>query len=167
MEKSCSKCKKVKNTDKFYKNSRMKDGYQSFCKTCHKEYNSEYRITYDKINRERLNSKQRHRLKTDSNYKIRRNLRRRLNKCLKNKTEKAGSAVKDLGCSISELKDWISAKFKPGMSWDNYGKWHIDHIKPLSKFDLTDGKQFKEACNYKNLQPLWDFENRIKSNTYI
>lgn len=48
------------------------------------------------------------------------------------------------------------------MSWDNYGKWHIDHIKPLADFDLSDPKQFKEACHYSNLQPLWAEENHKK-----
>ena len=51
------------------------------------------------------------------------------------------------------------------MNWDNYGtKWHIDHIKPLSNFDLTDKKQLLEAINYKNLQPLWAEQNLSKGN---
>jgi hypothetical protein len=52
------------------------------------------------------------------------------------------------------------------MSWDNYGKygWEIDHIKPLSLYDLTDDNQLKEVCNYKNLQPLWAEDNLKKSN---
>ena len=49
------------------------------------------------------------------------------------------------------------------MSWDNYPRlWEIDHIVPLSAFDLTDRKQFLEACNYTNLQPLWWFDNLLK-----
>lgn len=51
------------------------------------------------------------------------------------------------------------------MSWDNWSLkgWHIDHIYPLSKFDLTDPKEFKKACHCTNLQPLWATENIIKS----
>jgi hypothetical protein len=62
-----------------------------------------------------------------------------LRTALKNNS-KRGSAVKDLGCSIEELKIYLESKFLPGMSWDNWSPdgWHIDHIKPLSKFDLTD-----------------------------
>jgi hypothetical protein len=48
------------------------------------------------------------------------------------------------------------------MTWDNWTTdgWHIDHIKPLaSSFDLTDRKQFLEACHYTNLQPLWAKDN--------
>jgi hypothetical protein len=52
------------------------------------------------------------------------------------------------------------------MSWQNQGQWHIDHIKPLSQFDLTDFKQLQEACNYKNLQPLWAKDNLRKSNKW-
>ena len=50
------------------------------------------------------------------------------------------------------------------MSWDNYGTWHIDHILPLSKFDLSKREDFLIACNYKNLQPLWADENIRKSD---
>jgi hypothetical protein len=75
---------------------------------------------------------------------------------------KAGSPVRDLGCTVPELKLHLEALFQPGMSWDNYGEWHIDHIKPLAKFDLTDRDQFVQACHYTNLRPLWAEENLSK-----
>ena len=50
------------------------------------------------------------------------------------------------------------------MTWKNYGKWHIDHIKPFASFDLTEPKQQKLVCNYKNLQPLWAKENLSKGD---
>jgi hypothetical protein len=93
--------------------------------------------------------------------KIKRNLRSRLNKAIKNK-HKMGSAVVDLGCSIEELYKHLESKFQPGMTWKNYGKWQIDHIKPLCRFDLTDRKQLKIACHYTNLQPLWAKDNLEK-----
>lgn len=79
---------------------------------------------------------------------------------------KSGSAIRDLGCSMEELKVYLESKFQPGMSWDNYSftGWHIDHIIPLSSFDLTDPEQFKQACHYTNLQPLWAEDNFKKSN---
>ena len=101
--------------------------------------------------------------KNDIQYNIGQNLRGRLRRSL-NGDCKSGSAVKDLGCSIPELKLHLESKFANGMSWNNYGEWHIDHIKPLSKFDLTDRQQLLEACHYTNLQPLWAKDNIRKGN---
>ena len=101
-------------------------------------------------------------------YKLSNRLRHRLRMALK-KEFKSGSAVKDLGCSIEELKLHLESKFQPGMSWDNWDRygWHIDHIKPLASFDLTDRKQFLEACHYTNLQPLWATDNIIKGDKIV
>jgi hypothetical protein len=77
-------------------------------------------------------------------------------------SRKGGGAVTDLGCSISQLIVHLENQFSQGMNWDNYGEWEIDHIQPLSKFDLTDRAQFREAANFQNLQPLWKSDNRRK-----
>lgn len=101
----------------------------------------------------------------DERFRLARNLRKRLRAALKFNS-KTGSAVEDLGCSIDDLKIYLESKFDSEMSWKNYGPkgWHIDHIKPLSKFDLTDTKELKKACHYTNLQPMWWKENLRKSN---
>jgi hypothetical protein len=98
-------------------------------------------------------------------YRLRHNLRSRLSLITK-KTIKHGSAVKDLGCTIQELKLYLESKFLPGMTWENYGLhgWHIDHVAPLSSFDLTNPEELKKACHYSNLQPLWAKDNIRKSN---
>jgi hypothetical protein len=105
---------------------------------------------------------ERKRRATNLNARISCNLRTRLYCAVRN-NQKTGSAVKDLGCTITELKCHLESQFQPGMSWENWGhgkdKWHIDHILPLSKFDLTDRAQFLRACHYKNLQPLWADDN--------
>jgi hypothetical protein len=71
-----------------------------------------------------------------------------------------------VGCTGSELRDWLEAKFLPGMTWDNHGRhgWHIDHIIPLAKFDLKDPEQQAAAFHYTNLQPLWAKDNLTKSH---
>ena len=52
------------------------------------------------------------------------------------------------------------------MSWNNYGEWHVDHIKPCAKFDLSEEEQQKKCFNYKNLQPLWGEDNLKKGDKY-
>lgn len=90
-------------------------------------------------------------------------LRSRLYQALKNHY-KSGSAIKDLGCTVDFLKKHIELQFQDGMSWDNYSEWHIDHIKPISTFDLTDRVELLKSCNYTNLQPLWKKDNLSKGN---
>jgi hypothetical protein len=99
----------------------------------------------------------------DINFRLRVLLRARLLQSVKTDA-KAGSAVKDLGCTIPEFKDYLESKFTLGMTWENIGDWHIDHIQPLSKYNLEDVEQFKEACHYTNLQPLWKEDNLKKSD---
>jgi hypothetical protein len=123
---------------------------------------------YCKKNRDKINLWVKKYRKENVQFKLRVNLRNRLKTAIK-KNLKVGSAVSDLGCSISEFKTYLESKFQPGMSWDNYGfyGWHIDHIKPLNLFDLTDRKQFLEACHYTNLQPLWAKDNLTKKKKII
>lgn len=117
---------------------------------------------YDK-NKERVIKLKKERRHSDSNLRIAENLRNRTRIAISSGS-KSGSAVKDLGCSIKYLKKYLENKFKPGMSWSNYGEWHIDHIMPLSKFNLDDRKEFLQACHYTNLRPLWAKENLQRNN---
>lgn len=126
-----------------------------------RQYNkTELRSYYRKYQKERSNS--------DPNYKLARNLRRRLHDFLSGKL-KTISAVKDLGCTINELKLHIESKFQDGMSWSNYGifGWHIDHIRPLSNFNLLDKNEALKAVHYTNLQPLWAKDNLSKGAKYV
>ena len=72
------------------------------------------------------------------------------------------SAVRDLGCTIAEFKNYIAQKFSTGMTWANHGEWHLDHVVPLASFDLTDPEQIRAACHHTNLQPLWERDNLSK-----
>ncbi len=134
-----------------------------------KEIVLEKNSAYRKEHKTEITEKQKERLEVDINFKLSCRLRTRLSGALKN-NRKCGSAVSDLGCSISELKIWLEQQFynhsytgEP-MTWENYGEWHIDHILPLSKFDLTDKTQLLKACNWFNLQPLWAEDNLKKSD---
>jgi hypothetical protein len=127
------------------------------------------RRKYCKQNKEKVRAQRRryvaNRKATNLNYKLAYSLRARLNRAIKI-DQKSGSAVRDLGCSIPELRLHLESQFQEGMSWDNWSKygWHIDHVIPLSKFDLSDREQFLKACHYTNLQPLWAADNYKKSN---
>ena len=78
------------------------------------------------------------------------------------KTKKADKSVKLLGCGLDEARLHISKQFQPGMSWENHGAWHIDHIKPIALFDLSNSAEQLECFNYRNLQPLWAKDNLSK-----
>lgn len=126
---------------------------------------------YRKSNKEKIYKQQlrwKRANKNNPKFKLPVLLRKRLNDALRN-NYKSGSAVRDLGCTIDELKSYLESKFLPGMTWDNWtiDGWHIDHIKPLASFDLTDRKQLLEACHYTNLQPLWASDNLTKSDKII
>lgn len=109
----------------------------------------------------------RKRRNNDIGFKIKSNLSRRINYALKAKKSK--KTLEFLGCSIQQFKKYLESKFKPNMSWKNYGMfgWHIDHIRPCASFNLSDPEQQKQCFHYTNLQPLWAKENLSKSNKII
>jgi len=106
------------------------------------------------------------RRKNNLQERLKHSLRSRLHSAIKYNTHKAGSAVKDLGCTLEELRIHLESKWQEGMNWDNYGLrgWHIDHIKPLDDFDLEKREELLKACHYTNLQPLWAKDNLAKNN---
>jgi hypothetical protein len=106
--------------------------------------------------------------KNDIVFRIKGNLRSRLNLAIKN-NKKHGKTKELIGCSIEYLKEYLSKMFQKRMSWKNYGKfgWHIDHIIPCSSFDLSDPEQQKKCFHYTNLQPLWEKDNISKSDKIL
>jgi hypothetical protein len=136
----------------------------------HKEKMNKYSREYKKRNKEELNRKAkaytRHKYITDINFRLRIILRGRLWKAISRENKQSGALVL-LGCSIDELKSYLEKQFVIGMNWDNYGEWHIDHIKPCCSFDLTDLEQQKICFNYTNLQPLWAKDNIRKNGKII
>lgn len=112
--------------------------------------------------REYQNNYSTERLKTDILFKLKRNIRIRINKFLKNKKDNSSNVV---GCSPNYLKEHLEKQFNNGMSWDNYGNWHIDHIIPLSSAKTEE--DIYKLCHYTNLQPLWAEDNLKKSNKIL
>jgi hypothetical protein len=188
----CPKCKLEKPVDMFGKSRRTKDGLRWCCKLCNnissiayneahpdqiiaskklwRENNKDRILAKSRLwrhaNKPKINAREKNRRLTDPQHKLSSNLRCRVNAAIKS-GRKAGSAVRDCGCSMEFLKAYLEAKFQPGMSWGNWGRkgWHIDHITPLDAFDLTNREQFLTANHYTNLQPLWWQDNLSKHNS--
>src|SRR3990167_543512 len=129
------------------------------------EHMKEYRLKNKEKRRMRANKYYTVKYQSNISYKLSKNLRTRLYLALK-RNQKAGSAVRDLGCTIDEFKFYIEGQFQQGMTWDNWSidGWHIDHNIPLVFFDLSDREQFLRAVHYTNLQPLWSVDNYKKSD---
>jgi len=109
----------------------------------------------------RLALRQRTYMANNPHARIAANLRKRMRKVL-NGISKCEKTFDLLGCTPEYWKDYLEQRFKEGMSWDNYGEWHIDHIVPCSAFDLTKDEDQKKCFHYTNTQPLWAEENMKK-----
>ena len=103
------------------------------------------------------------RRRNDPAYCIKNRLRSRFHKALKaGLASKAWRTSELLGCDPAQLKQHIESQFITGMSWNNRHAWHVDHIIPLSAFNLTDPEEQKRACHFTNLKPLWAKLNQKK-----
>jgi hypothetical protein len=71
-----------------------------------------------------------------------------------------------LGCNSEFFKEYLENNFLDGMTWENYGEWHIDHMKPCAAFDLTNEDDQRKCFHYTNLQPLWALDNIIKGANF-
>lgn len=81
--------------------------------------------------------------------------------------KKAGKAWELLvGYTVDDLMMHLESQFLSGMSWENIGEWHIDHIKPRSSFhyESPDDADFKDCWKIENLRPLWAIDNLRKGN---
>lgn len=128
-----------------------------------------YRKEYAEKNRDNINKHTRKRYSADIRFKIANNLRRKLSNIIRSaKAKKAADTFLILGCDINFFIKHIENQFLQGMSWSNHGKfgWHLDHIRPISSFDIIDHEQQKKCFHYTNLQPLWAFDNLSKGSFY-
>ena len=104
-------------------------------------------------------------LRNSPKARIANNSRDRIRRMIGSQGKGRGRSNRLIGCSADTLCLILEAQFMPGMTWDNYGSaWHVDHIIPLSAYDLTDPEQQREAFHYTNLQPMWAHENMAKGD---
>lgn len=99
---------------------------------------------------------------TDPIFKAVHLCRNRIRGALKGVATKSSTTLNLIDCSVNALKEHLEKQFRPGMTWENYGQWHVDHIRACANFDLTNPSEQRECFNWKNLQPLWAKENLVK-----
>jgi superfamily II DNA helicase RecQ len=182
LQSQCKDCKK--NTDKqYYLKNRQKlikkiKDWQNQHKPERKIYMQKYQQENKEIikinqhnkylkNKSKIREWSREYIRNKShkniNFRIQRYLSNRIYYALKGIC-KSERTIKLLGCSVEFLKQHLQKKFTTGMSFNNYGKWHIDHIKPCAKFDLSRLSEQRKCFNYTNLQPLWAIDNIKKGS---
>ena len=162
--KECSICKEIKKLDEFHI-AKTKGKIRAECRKCASKNRKEYyQIHKDETIKQNIKY-QSERKKRDPTFKLECNLRCRIYHALKkDNAYKSDKTMKLVGCTPNFLKGYLEAKFTDGMSWDNYGDWHVDHIRPCSSFDLTKEEEQKKCFHYKNLQPLWGPDNLEKGS---
>lgn len=93
------------------------------------------------------------------------NMRSRVHHAIKRQSGiKATKTISLVGCGVDELIKHLESKFDDKMNWENYGEWHVDHVKPCASFDLSTEADQMSCFHYSNLQPLWASDNQKKSN---
>jgi len=120
---------------------------------------------YRKMNRKKISDQSLKRRKSDPIHRLKHLMNSRLRMFLKSRNlSKKNKTFVIVGCTPKQLKEHLQNKFVTGMSWDNFGKWQIDHIIPLSS--AKSEKEIYTLCHYTNLQPLWAEDNLKKGNKF-
>lgn len=182
--KACCACREAKPFDAFSARAASADGRSERCRDCKKEYNKARRAAdpekfdapfkaYKSRNqdsvRERARLYMRRKRVEDPKFRLRGAIAKLAGCFLKRRGQtKAGkSFFNAVGYSIEELVRHIEKQFLPGMSWSNYGDWHLDHIVPNASFDYTSmqDSEFKACWSLSNLRPLWAIDNLKKSDS--
>jgi hypothetical protein len=166
--KVCSKCNELKPFDDFYK--RVNGSIRADCKKCCNlrfvERRKIRRKTDDDFRKKenlRIRDKNKRRMETGPLYKFRKSLSSNIRKSFKRGGfSKTSRTHKILGEEWLVIKEYFESKFTEGMSWENYGKWRIDHILPIST--ATCEEDVIRLNHYTNLQPLWEEDNLRKSD---
>lgn len=169
----CILCSKESRSNYYLENKEILDEYQRQWRQSAigriSTLNSQRKADKKQIESGKKAKYERNKSKNDPNFKIKKKIKNRVNKVLK-----IQGAIKEksifylLGCNINELKEYLESQFQPGMTWENHGTvWHIDHILPISKFDLKNIEHQKICFHFLNLQPLWAEENMKKGEEIV
>jgi len=131
-----------------------------------KKYVKKNNKQYNLKNKENRNKKEKHKKLIDPLFKLKCNISNLIYMSLINQGYKKTSKTYDiLGCSFEEFKTYLENQFTEGMTWENQGKWHLDHIYPVSR--ATDEYHLIKLNHYTNFQPLWAIDNIKKGNKII
>lgn len=167
--KECSFCHEIKPLMDYGKCETSVDGHVHSCKVCsYERYKDLDKLNartkaWQKANPEKMRAFRR-KLRKKPLYRWKNAFKQRLRRLMVSKSQKTHEM---LGCSAVEFQQYIAAKFRDGMTWDNYGKlWEMDHVTPLRAFDLNDPEGRAKAFHYTNHQPLLRSENN-KKNDYL
>ena len=156
--------------------------YQKEYKLKNKEKIAELNKSYSEKNKEKIaNYKRQHylenkekikkyrnewrsnKVKIDSLFKLTNNTRTLIKQSFRrNGYSKNSKTYQILGCTFEEFKQHLEKQFTDGMSWNNIGQWHMDHIYPVSL--AKDEDELIKLNHYTNFQPLWAEDNLKKSN---
>lgn len=134
-----------------------------------KEYLKNKHREWREANREHVNKYSREyeakRCKEDPKYKLGKRTRTAVYTCIKEaNVAKYRSTFQLLGYTLEELMNHLESLFTEGMTWDNYGEWHVDHKIPMNSFifESIEDSEFKLCWGLNNLQPLWGPDNLSK-----
>lgn len=117
--------------------------------------------------RARMNAYIAKRKARDPNFRLALSLRCRIGNAMRAFGFRKHKGTLDLvGCTIPQLRAHLQSLWLPGMCWENYGQWHIDHKRPIASFDLTHAAQQYACFHFSNLQPLWSVDNYRKGDTW-
>jgi hypothetical protein len=161
--------KKWRDNNKEYLANKFKTWYEQN-KEHRKEYYNKWRTeNVDKWRRAKRNY-ERNRKASDPLYKLISNFRTAIYTVLKeNNITKFGHYFDILQYTPEELINHLEKQFTEGMTWENYGIWHVDHKLPITSFDIQEigDEEFMKCWSLENLQPMWGDENIKKSNKIL
>jgi hypothetical protein len=160
---------------KYYESNKEKiSEYYSEWREDNKERLKEYQKKWREENRDKLRKTkrdyERNRKSRDPLYKLISNFRTAIYQVLKeSNVEKNGHYFDILGYTPEELINHLEKQFTEGMTWENYGEFHVDHKLPISSFDIKEigDEEFIRCWCLDNLQPMWGEENIRKSNKIL